>query len=248
MVQEGLPPLTRLLREADEDGILRLLEAHEVELAFPALRQALRNPYAGRRVVDWLLARPARCASYQVRAELAAHPATPEAQALRLVPGLYWRDLVRLGRDPRVPPLIRRAADRRLENRLEVLTLGERVSIARSAGPGVIARLRHDPHPRVVRALLENPRLTEGLLLPLIGGDGARPEILRVIAEDGRWSHRCAVRAALCRNPRTPVMSALRLLPLLSRPELREVIGRSGVPAAVRRRARLLAGESGGGI
>ena len=243
MAADRSPALAQLVRDAEEDEVLRLLETHEDQVGYPVLRHALRNPYSGRRVVEWILARPRLYASYQVRAELTSHPATPEAQALRLLPGLYWRDLVRLGRDPTVPPLIRRAADRRLQTRLEVLTLGERVSIARSGGPGVIARLRHDPHPRVLAALLENPRLTEGGLLPLLGNDAASPAILKVIAEDRRWSNRRAIRAALCRHPRTPVPSALRLLPMLSRPELQEVLQRSGVHSAVRQRARLLSGE-----
>jgi hypothetical protein len=94
----------------------------------------------------------------------------------------------------------------------------------------------------VIAALLENPRLTEGLLMPLIHRDDARPDVLRVIAESPRWSSRYPLRVALARNPRTPVGTALRLLPALKKVDLRAVAASPRVASPVRRRAQLLAG------
>jgi len=49
---------------------------------------------------------------------LVLHPRAPRLLALRLVSGLYWADLVRVGTDARLHPTVRRAADQRLVERL----------------------------------------------------------------------------------------------------------------------------------
>lgn len=234
--------LGRRLRQADGDELAELVRTHAGELDPPAALMALANPFAGREVVERLAAIPGVVASHQVRRALAFHPAISETLALRFLAGLYWRDLMALGADPRVRPTLRRAADRHLVRRLPGMATGEKIAIARRAGPGLLAHIRHDPSPRVIAGVLENPRLTEGTLTPMVQREDARPEILRVIADDRRWGVRYPIRVGLCRNPRTPVDTALRLLPMLKKVDQRQVATDRRLPAPVRRRARLLSG------
>ncbi|MEO7795283.1 MAG: hypothetical protein ABIV06_10970, partial [Thermoanaerobaculia bacterium] len=135
----------------------------------------------------------------------------------------------------------RRASEMRLVERLPALAVGEKMAIARSAAPGVLSAVRHDPTPRVIAALLENPRLTEGLLLPLLASEAALPAVLAVVAGNPRWSVRYPVRLALCQNSRTPLERALMLLPLLKRGDLEGVSANVRLPLPLRRRAQLLA-------
>lgn len=244
-----LEDLPRQLREADADELLRLVTEHARQLEVAAVRQALANPFASREVIVLVAAQQRLLSSYEVRRELARHAATPEATALRFLLGLYWRDLVELGLDVRVRPVIRRGAERYLNERMPSLAVGERMAIARRAGRGVLARLRHDPSPRVISALLENPRLTEGTLAPLVRSTSTPPAILELVAENRRWGVRYPVRVALARNSSTPPAVALGLLPLLKKGDQRAVAADRRLSLAVRRRARLLAGgeaESGG--
>ena len=238
------PPadLERRLAEAGAEELLALVEELAGRLEPKAARRALRNPHATAELVARLAAEQRLLAVYEVRRDLALHPRAPEALALRLVPGLFWRDLLALGADTRVRPTVRRAAELHLAERLPGLAVGEKAAIARRASPSLIALLRHDPSVRVVAALLDNPRLTEGLLEPLAHSAQALPPVLDLIAADRRWGARHALRAALARNPRTPLATALRLLPSLKKPELRAVAVDPRSPEPVRRRARLLAG------
>lgn len=239
------PPedLPRLLREAEGETLLELVRKHAEHLDVPAARQVLRNPFAGREVVEALLEARRLLTSHQLRAALAHHPHTPQTHALRFVSGLYWRELLSLGTDTRVPPAVRRAADRALVSRLQGLAAGEKMAIARRGGPGVLAELRRDPDPRVIGALLSNPRLTEGTLMPLVNDDKARPEVLRTIAEDRRWGVRYPLRVALAKNGQTPVRTALGILPHLKKRDLRAVSRARRVSAPVRQRAKVLLGE-----
>lgn len=236
--------LGRLLREASEAQLYELLSEHLEELDPGAIGQALRNPYASRRVLDLIAGRRGSLSSYEVRRAVVSHPRTPAPRSLNLVGSLYWKDLVKVGCDSRIPPRVRRAADHRLAQRLPALALGERMAIARSAGPGLIERLRMDPEPRVVAALLENPRLTEALLMPAMTHANVPPAVLEQVAADRRWGRRYGLRLAIAGNPRAPVETALGLLPGLGKRDLAAIAADPRLVETVRRRADLLRGAA----
>ena len=105
--------------------------------------------------------------------------------------------------------------------------------------------LRQDRHPRVFAAVLENPRMTEGLLVPVLKSEATPSEILDLVAQNGRWGSRYTLRMALCRNRRTRMQTALGLLPGLKKADLRALTKEPKLAPAVKDRARLLLGESG---
>jgi hypothetical protein len=232
--------LRRQLREADEESLGELIESRGAELEAPVAAHAFRNPFLTGRLIEAIAALPRLAVAYEIRREIVGHPRTPPSLALRHVGGLYWADLVRVGGDTRLHPLVRRAADRRLIERLPGLAVGERIAIARAGGAAIVAVLRHDPVPAVVSALLENPRLTEALLVPLAASERAGPRVLAVLAADPRWGARIGVRAALCRNPATPAAAVQRLLPALAAPDLAAIAADARLAEPVRRRAREL--------
>ncbi len=233
------------LAAADEATLLELVRAELGALDGALMRRLLRHPFLSTEVIKVLLEDRDVVGSYEVRRELAGHPKTPDAPAMRLVATLYWRDLARLSAESRIRPTVRRAAERRLADRLPGLAAGEKVAIARRCGPGLVARIGQDPNPRVIVALLENPRLTEGVLLQLVSRDSARPELLALVARDRRWGVRYRLRVPICRNPNTPVATALTLLPALRKLDLRAVADDPRLARAVRQRANLLLGRLG---
>jgi hypothetical protein len=247
---DGMPPLAppageleRRLREAGAEELLALVRERAAELSPASARQALRNPYVTAEVVAELAAQERLLSFHEVRRDLARCRAAPETLALQLVGGLFWADLVAIGLDARLHPRLRRAADQHLMARLPGLAVGEKVSIARRAAPPVLAQLRYDPTPRVIAALLDNPRLTEGTLAPLVHHETTPAAVLELIAADRRWGARYPLRLALARNPATPLGAALRLLPALHKHDLRAVAGDPRLAEPLRRRARLLAGD-----
>ena len=106
--------------------------------------------------------------------------------------------------------------ERPLTARGRPLTLGERKALARSGRKELLMHLLRDPHPDVVRLLLDNPRLTERDAVALAAARPAVPAALVAIADHVRWSSRHVVRRALVFNPHTPVHVAVRLATTLS--------------------------------
>lgn len=244
MTEGGSQELQRRLRDAGPEVLLELLQSHLSELDPRALRQLFRNPHLNRQMLELVLSERRLLTFQEVRKELVRHPLTPEVRALRFVSGLFWRDLLDISADSRIRPRVRRAAERHLLERLPGLGAGEKATIARRAGPLLVSQLRGDSEPRVVTALLENPRLTEGALIPLVSSETAKPEILALIARNPKWGIRYPVRVSLARNRRTPVQTSLAILPHLKKLDLKGIESDRRLPMPVRRRAAVLLGRT----
>ncbi len=112
------------------------------------------------------------------------------------------------------------------------MTLGERRALARRPTRKALDALMRDPHPLVIRLLLQNPRITEDDVLRMAAH---RPANAAVASEIGvAWSRSGRVRMALVLNPFGPSAVAVPLLGLLNRAELGQVARASDLPAVVR--------------
>lgn len=120
------------------------------------------------------------------------------------------------------------------------LTLGERKSLARAANRDLIDRLLRDPEPQVIRLLLRNPRLVERDVIFLASRRPIRGEIVREIMACSRWMNRYHVKRTILLNPEAPEELASRLLPFLTRTDLRQLATDPALSPVRRHQARLL--------
>jgi hypothetical protein len=172
---------------------------------------------------------------YSVRLKLVGHKQTPQAHAVKLVHYLYWIDLVRLSVDMRVPPPVRRAIDNILVNRVDKLSLGERITSAKRCSQALIKVFLFDPDPKVFEALLVNQRVREDDLLVVAGSNRASPAQLQLLAADRKWCYRYPIRKALVMNPLTPRSAAASLLRSLTARDLRKIHDHPATTVYVRR-------------
>ena len=237
--------LARTLKTASVDT-LRDLVAEEL----PALLEEealaiIANRYVTAPLLGKLAQNQRLTGFYSVRLALVAHRQTPLAHAVKLVHYLYWFDLLALSVNVHVPAQVRRAIDTQLLNKVNKLTLGEKISSARLCSTALIKSFLFDPHPKVFEALLMNKRLREDDLLALAASTQATAEQLRMLAEDPKWSYRYAIRIALVLNPRTPRSSAASQLRHLRRVDLVRIHANPATSVYLRRCIeRLSAGAS----
>ena len=114
------------------------------------------------------------------------------------------------------------------------LTLGERKSLARTHDRSLIQRVVRDPHPDVIRILLDNPSLTEEDVVRVCATRPNDPNVLRTVYRHRRWVVRYRPRNAILRNPDTPLDTALLLAPMLRKGELKEAATSSELAPALR--------------
>jgi hypothetical protein len=195
----------------------------------------LDNPYVTPSICQQIAQNQRLTGFYSVRLKLVANKHTPQAHAVKLVHYLFWPDLVRLSVDVKVAAPVRRAIDTILVNKIDKLTLGERITSAKRCSHALIKVLLFDPDPRVFAALLLNQRLREDDLLLVAGSDRSSPAQLQLIAEDRKWSYRYAIRKALAMNPVTPRSTAASFLRTLTPRDLRMIHSNPHTTVYVRR-------------
>jgi hypothetical protein len=98
----------------------------------------------------------------------------------------------------------------------------------------LLARVLRDPHPDVIKILLDNPAVVEADVVRLCARRPARPQVLSEVFLHQRWVLRYRVRLSLALNPFTPDEITLQILPHLSAADLREVGSSSQISARVR--------------
>jgi len=204
--------------ELSED--LALASLKRSDLAPEAIEQLSKNQIAGK--------------SRKVKLAIVAHPKTPRYVSAPLIRQLFTFDLMRVALAPIVPGDIKRAAEDVLVNRIESVSSGEKLSLARRASGRVAAQLLHDSEQRVFRAALQNPRLTEASIVRALLREDASSPFVVAVCHDGKWSLRREVRIALLCNEKTPMARAVEFARSLPVKVVREILRRSRLPANVK--------------
>jgi len=201
---------------AHENATLLNALCEQNERADPQAREAIL-------VVALLFAALGECSLVdQMRAQAEARHLLSLARLLRRAPAPAVHD-----RPARELPVPDYGAGREL-------TVGERKSLARSPNRRAFDKLLGDPHPLVIRQLLQNPRLTENDVVRMTARRPARLEVLEAIAQHGRWLSRPRVRLSMLFNPGSPPAITMPLLAVCTRSELSEVLHHSESSAVLR--------------
>ncbi len=127
-----------------------------------------------------------------------------------------------------------------VDHEMRSRTVGMRRQMARTADPVMMVRLQTDPDPGVIRNLLQHPRLTEPEVVRMAARRPGRPDVLSEIFRSKKWASRQMVRKALANNPYTPTEIALKLVPLLPLPAIRELAAATEIHREVRHFARTI--------
>jgi hypothetical protein len=213
-----------VLREAASD------ESLTEELALSLLARRDLDP----RVLDALSRNGSAMKHRKVITALVRHPRTPRHVTIPIVRRLFTFELMEVSLTPATPADIKRVTDDALISRLETISAGERLSLARRASGAVAAALLLDPEVRVVEAALANPRMTEMWLVQAVMHPDAPAHSIQLIAAHPAWSLRQEVRAALLRNQHTPLGRVLVFAQAMPTRTLRDILAQSRLLPAIK--------------
>lgn len=162
--------------------------------------------------------------SHQIKLALAKNPGTPGPVVQALLPQLYLFELVSLCYLPGATPDHRLATERIILQRLPVLPLGEKLTLARRGTPAVVGELLKEGTPQLFEPCLASPRLKEVAIFQFLNSARASAETISIIARHPRWKDRPNLRLAILRNPKTPNIWYTLYLGKLSKAELRGLL------------------------
>ncbi len=170
----------------------------------------------------------------------------PNLQTLRQVAALYEQDDVTfVFSEGRPVQEYDSDAAARADAKLFTSPLGVLKSRARlTRDPDELSRLAVASNASVIREVLKNPRLTEALVVRIASRRPARPEPLEEIWRSPRWNQQPAVRRALAFNPYLSPEVAVKIVPLMSMLDLKELAADRNVHLSVRELAQRLSSSS----
>src|SRR5207249_10766631 len=91
-----------------------------------------------------------------------------------------------------------------------------------------------DDETRIVRAALENPRLTEASIIKALTRRNSSSAFVEAVCRHSKWSPRREIRMALLRNEKTPLARALEFARSLPMALARESMHGSRLPTNVK--------------
>jgi hypothetical protein len=125
-----------------------------------------------------------------------------------------------------------------IPSKIRLATLGH--AFARS-------QLVRDPMRLVAMAAIKSPGVSEIEAARYASNQGLSDDVIRYIAQKREWTKLYGIKVALCRNPKTPMQDAARLLPFMRDKDLQNLMKSKGVPSALAAQARKLMMQRRGG-
>jgi regulator of extracellular matrix RemA (YlzA/DUF370 family) len=133
-----------------------------------------------------------------------------------------------------------------LIRRIMLMTVKDRVKLGMKGDREARAILIRDSNKVVASAVIHNPRITENEVEAVAAMRTVSDEVLRLIALNRAWARAYPVIHNLSRNPRTPIATAIGILPRIRTRDLQHITQNRNVSETVRRQAyRLLATRTG---
>ncbi|MFN3396777.1 MAG: hypothetical protein ACK4Z9_08320 [Thermodesulfovibrionales bacterium] len=127
-----------------------------------------------------------------------------------------------------------------LLQRIQHLTVGEKIALALRGGQEIRSILLKDPNKEVVLSVLKNPKMTETEVEMLAHSRNAPEDALRAICRNREWTKNYNIIFALVNNPKTPPGLSVPFVTSLRTKDLVILEKNKNVPEAVRAAARRL--------
>lgn len=137
--------------------------------------------------------------------------------------------------------------EKTLLQRLQGMTVSERIKLALRGNREVRMLLARDHNRMIRRFVLQNPRMADDEIIAIAKNRSADDEVLRLIADSREWTKNYQVRLSLVTNPKTPLVMSLRFLSGLQDRDVRMLAKSKNVSATVANAAkRIVLNKTGG--
>jgi hypothetical protein len=211
-----------LIHDPDPDLSRTLLK--NPNLSDEHLLILLKRRHLSEQIIKSIQRLPQTAASRRLKIALAAHPKAPPAVLNAVLPQLFLFELLTVTQLPGTPPDQKLAAERAILKRLPETELGHKLTLARRGSPAILEALLNEGEPRLVEAVLANPKLKEPGVLAFLNSPGATAATISAVARHERWGSRPNLRLAILRNRKTPPVWYILFLPALEKRDLEKLL------------------------
>jgi hypothetical protein len=131
---------------------------------------------------------------------------------------------------------------------IEKLSVPAKIRLATLGNAFARGVLIRDPIKMVAMAAIKSPGVTDFEAANYAGNANLSDDVMRYIAAKREWTKMYGTKYSLCRNPKTPITEAMRMMPFLREKDLIILTKSKGVSSAVVAQARKLLMQRRGGV
>lgn len=174
---------------------------------------------------------------YRVLLNLVQHPKFPQSVSLGIICKLFSADLVRVIKNVRTNPFVRKKAELEFMQRYKRLALGEKISLLKIASNSLLLGFNDENQPQLIEAILNNPNCSEEVVLRFINRRSDRHNVY-VALDNSQWHMNPAVAMAVAHDEEAPIRYILKIIPYLGLAGLQKLFRDEATHQVVRDRIR----------
>jgi len=175
--------------------------------------------------------------NYRVLLHLVQHPKFPQSISLGIISKLFAADLVRVIKNVKTNPFIRKKAELEFSQRYKRLALGEKISLLKIASNSLLLCFSAENQPQLIESILNNPNCSEDVVLRSINRHGERAN-LYIALDNSQWHMNPAVAMAVAHDPEAPIKIILKIIPYLGLAGLQKLFKDESTHQVIRDRIR----------
>lgn len=174
---------------------------------------------------------------YRVLLNLVQHPKFPQSISLGIICKLFAVDLVRVIKNVKTNPFVRKKAENEFVQRYRRLALGEKISLLKIAPNSMLLGLCDENQPQLIETILNSPNCSEDVVLRFINRHGDRVNMY-IALDNCQWHMNPAVAMAIAHDPEAPIKIILKIIPYLGLSGLQKLFRDESTHQIVRDRIR----------
>jgi hypothetical protein len=182
---------------------------------------------------------------YRVLLHLVQHPKFPQSISLGIISKLFAADLVRVIKNVKTNPFIRKKAELEFSQRYKRLALGEKISLLKLAPNSLLLCFSDENQPQLIETILNSPNCSEDVVLRFINRHGERANLYMAL-NSTEWHMNPAVAMAVAHDPEAPIKIILKIIPYLGLAGLQKLFRDETTHRIIRERIREYLLERGG--
>ncbi len=183
--------------------------------------------------------------NYRVLLHLVQHAKFPQSISLGIISKLFSPDLVRVIKNVKTNPFVRKKAELEFRQRYKRLALGEKISLLKIASNSLLLGFSDENQPRLIETIFNNPNCSEDVVLRFINRQSERCNVY-IALDNTPWHMNPAVAMAVAHDPEAPIKITLKIIPFLGLAGLQKIFKDECTHQVVRDRIREFLLERGG--
>ena len=151
---------------------------------------------------------------YRVLLHLAQHPKFPQSVSLGIISKLFASDLVRVIKNVKTNPFIRKKAELEFSQRYKRLALGEKTALLKMAPNSLLLTFSEENQTQLIQTILQNGNCSEDVVLRFINRSSERCNFYAAF-DATQWHQNPAVAEAVAHDPEAPIKILVKIIPYL---------------------------------